>query len=140
LIQAPPFDPEETTQRFTEVVRSFGIRTVSSDAYAAEWVSAMFRKYGVTVEAAGLDKSQIYIECLPLFAQGRVQMLDVQQLATQLRLLERRPRAGGKGDAVDHPPRGHDDASNSTCGALWLASRKSPKSAQRGSRPEYALT
>ena len=123
VVQAPPFDPEATVQRFAETLRGFGLRSVTGDRYAAEWVATMFSKYGIRYEASDLDKSAIYVEALPLFAQGQVELLEVPQLATQLRMLERRPRPGGKGDVVDHPPRGNDDAANSACGALWLASK-----------------
>jgi hypothetical protein len=139
LIQPPPFDPETVVQRFGEVVRSFGLSRVAGDAYAAEWVSGMFRKYGLTYEPSELDKSSIYVESLPLFTQGRVELLDVPRLATELRLLERRPRAGGKGDVVDHPPRASDDTANAAIGALWLASKKSLRAVERGSRPEFAI-
>jgi hypothetical protein len=123
LIQPPPFDPEATVQRFAEQLHAFGLRRVTGDGYSAEWVAAMFKKYGITYEPAELDKSAIYVETLPLFAQGQVELLDVPLLLTQLRMLERRPRAGGKGDVVDHPPRACDDAANAACGALLLASK-----------------
>ncbi len=123
VVQPAPFDPEATVQKFAETLRAFGLRTVVGDKYAAEWTTTMFAKYGIRYEASDLDKSAIYCEVLPLFSQGQVELLDVPQLLTQLRMLERRPRAGGKGDLVDHPPRGNDDAANATCGALWLASK-----------------
>ena len=62
------------------------------------------------------EKSKAYQEMEPLFAQGRIEILDHPQLARELRLLERRPRPGGK-VIVDHPSGGHDDHSN----ALALA-------------------
>lgn len=139
VVVVPPFDPETVVQRFSEVCRSFGIRTVVGDRFAAEWVSASFKKYGVKYEAAELDKSAIYVECLPLFAEQRVDLLDVKAMVTQLRLLERKPRSGGRGDAVDHPPRAHDDAANAACGALWLASRKPIAHRSGQSRPAFTL-
>ena len=48
----------------------------------------------------------------PLFAQGRIEILNHPQLIRELKLLERRPRAGGK-DLVDHPRNQHDDHANS---------------------------
>jgi hypothetical protein len=77
---------------------------------------------GVSYWPSAKDKSAIYVETMPLFSQGLVELLDVPQLETELRLLERKPRAGGRGDSVDHPPRGNDDVANAACGALWLAS------------------
>jgi hypothetical protein len=118
----PPFDTEQAVAKCAEIVRSYGLSGVTGDAYAGEWVPAAFQRYGVTYRRSELDKSAIYAETLPLFTQKRVELLDVPQLITQLRLLERKPRAGGRGDLIDHPPRGHDDASNAACGALWQAS------------------
>src|SRR5262249_48589778 len=57
-----------------------------------------------------------------LFTSGVVELLDVPQLRTQLLLLERRTRSGGR-DTVDHPRGAHDDLCNSALGALRLASK-----------------
>lgn len=132
LIQPSPFEPEEVVQRFCETVRAFRLSKVTGDRYAGEWVAGTFRKYEISYEPTELDKSAIYRECLPLFAQGRISLLDVPRLLTELRLLERRPRSGGKGDIVDHPPRAYDDAANAACGALWLASLRSVRALELG--------
>jgi hypothetical protein len=138
-----PFEPEEVVRRFAVVLQRFGIRHVTGDRYAAEWVTSMFKKYQIKYEASDLDKSAIYAEVLPLFTQKRVELLDDRRLATELRLLERKPRACGRGDAIDHPPRAHDDVANAACGALWQASisKKIPMGRRGGlSRPAYSLT
>ena len=66
-------------------------------------------------------KSELYLECLPLFAQGCVDLLNVPRLAIELMQLERRMARSGK-DSVDHPPGSgsHDDFANSACGCLAL--------------------
>ncbi len=127
LIQPAPFEPEIIVQRFAEQLRAFGLGRVTGDRYGAEWVAASFRRYGIAYDACDLDKSALYVECLPLFTQNRVELLDIPKLLTELRLLERRPRPGGRGDFVDHPPRGTDDAANAAMGALWLAGRRAVK-------------
>lgn len=125
VVAAPPFDPEFTVEGLCKTLRGdYGIGVVHGDAYAGEWVTAMFRKYGVTYRAAELSKSEIYLEALPLFTQGKVELLDLPLLRTQLLLLERRSRAGSRADIVDHPRGAHDDCANSACGALYLAARK----------------
>ncbi|HEX4387517.1 MAG TPA: hypothetical protein VH109_02715 [Steroidobacteraceae bacterium] len=135
-----PCDPDEITRRFAAVLQRFEIGHVIGDRYGAEWVASAFRRAGVRYEPASLDKSAIYSEVLPLFAQKRVELLDDRRLLTQLRLLERKPRAGGRGDSVDHPPRAHDDIANAACGALWQASmcKRFPGMGAR-SRPPYAI-
>ena len=54
-----------------------------------------------------------------------MELLDHKRLITELRLLERKPRSGGRADSIDHPPgRAQDDCANTACGALWVASAK----------------
>lgn len=134
VIQPPPFDPERVVERFAELVRAFGLTSMQGDAYGGEWVPTAFARFGVKYEPAELNKSDVYAECLPIFAQKRVDLLDNPRLATELRLLERRVRLGGKGDLIDHPPRAHDDAANAACGALWRASIQARVDAVLGSR------
>lgn len=117
---APPFDPETVVSNMAETLKSYGLREVVGDAYAGEWVPAAFRRHGIEYKPSELTRSEIYLETLPLFSQGRVDLLDLPVLRTQLLLLERRTRAGGR-DSVDHPRGAHDDHANSACGALRLA-------------------
>jgi hypothetical protein len=78
----------------------------------------------VTYSRSTHSKNEIYLEVLPLFTSGAIELLDIPQLRTQLLLLERRPRSGGR-DTVDHPRGAHDDLCNAACGALRLASKLS---------------
>jgi hypothetical protein len=119
-----PHEPAAVVGLFVTALKDYRLHKVVGDRYAAEWCANSFAKAGIQYEAAELDKSGIYTEVLPLFAERRVELLADKRLATELRLLERKPRTGGRGDSVDHPPRGHDDAANAACGALWLASRR----------------
>ncbi len=117
---APPFDPEVAVSGFAETLKGYGLREVHGDQYAGEWVPAAFLRYGVTYKPSEFSRSEVYLECLPLFSQGRIELLDLPVLRTQLLLLERRTRAGGR-DSVDHPRGAHDDHANAACGALRLA-------------------
>jgi hypothetical protein len=140
LVEPAPHEPHEVCARFSAILQRFGIRAVTGDRYGAEWVANAFKHHNIRYEPAGLDKSAIYAEVLPLFSEKRVELLDIRRLATELRLLERRPRTGGRGDSVDHPPRAHDDTANAACGALWLASTK--RALPQGNRQqfEYSIT
>ena len=117
---APPFQPSEIVRQCAEVLGNYGQTTVTGDTYAAAWCEC--RKCGITYIRSDKPKSEIYLEARPLFTSGVVELLDVPQLRTQLLLLERRPRAGGR-DSVDHPRGAHDDLANSACGALRLAAK-----------------
>jgi hypothetical protein len=120
---APPFEPETVVEQYAQTLGAYGLRHVIGDRYAGEWVTAAFRRHGISYVPSEQDASAVYVETLPLFTQGMVELLDHPQLETELRLLERRPRPSGRGDLVDHPPRATDDCAAATCGALLLASR-----------------
>jgi hypothetical protein len=117
----PPFQPSEIVRQCAETLGSYGCTTVTGDAYAASWCSDEFRKCGITYLRSP-PKNEIYLETLPLFTSGIIELLDNPQLRTQLLLLERRARAGGR-DTVDHPRGAHDDLANGACGALRLAAK-----------------
>jgi hypothetical protein len=140
-IAPAPHDPVEVARRFAAALQRFEIGHLIGDRYSAEWVASAFRAAGIRYEYCQLDKSAIYGEVLPLFSQKRVELLDDKRLLTQLRLLERRPRTGGRGDSVDHPPRAHDDIANAACGALWQASIcKAIRGTAARSRPAFSIT
>ena len=117
----PPFVPEAVVEQFAEILNGYGVRIAVADRFGGAWVDTAFRRHGISYVPSELDKSAIYVSCLPLFAQGLVSLLDIPKLHTELRLLERKPRPGGRGDMVDHPPRATDDCANSACGSLLLA-------------------
>lgn len=73
-------------------------------------------------ETRYLDKAAAYLEIEPLFATGRLALLDHPQLSRELKLLERRPRAGGR-TIVDHPSGRHDDHANALALAAAVALR-----------------
>lgn len=103
-----------------ELVKSYDVNSVVGDRYAAGWVRQAFEAEGIQYIESWLTRSQAYIEALPLFSQGRLELLDHRQLARELQCLERKKRSGGK-DAVDHPRGGHDDYANVTILAACAA-------------------
>jgi hypothetical protein len=123
-----PHEPAAVVGLFVAALKDYRLQKVVGDRFAAAWPVDAFAKAGISYESAELDKSAIYGEVLPLFAERRVELLADKRLATELRLLERKPRTGGRGDSVDHPPRGHDDCANACAGSLWLASRRQRRS------------
>ena len=90
------------------------------DRYSANWVVESFKRPGITYKQNDSDKSVYYLEVEPLFATGKIQLLDHAGLARELRMLERRPRPGGK-TIVDHPRGFHDDYSNALAIAAAFA-------------------
>jgi hypothetical protein len=115
----PPFNPQAVTAEFAATLKSYGLSVVTGDRYSAEWVVSAWRECGIHYQVSERTKSAIYVECVPLFATGAIQLLDHRTLLAELRQLERRTGRGA--DIIDHPSRGHDDAANAACGALLLS-------------------
>jgi hypothetical protein len=111
------FDPVEVTKEYAALVKQYRCSTVQGDFYGAEWVAGAWRSTGITYVKSELPKSQIYLECVPLFTRGLVRLPDHAKLLRELRLLERHVHRSGK-DTVDHARGMHDDYANSVCGVL----------------------
>ncbi|WP_205751509.1 hypothetical protein [Bradyrhizobium sp. 6(2017)] len=128
-----PFSPDAAVLEFATVLKSYGIRSVRGDRYAAEWVRDAFRKVGIDYRPADLAKSEIYRDFLPRLNSGEVDLLDSRRLTSQLLSLERRTARGGR-DSIDHPPGGKDDLANAAAGCLvYLTSaRHQPATAYTG--------
>ena len=118
----PPFDPSAVVAEFAVLLKSYGCHNVVGDRYAGQWVVEAFGKEGISYQHSERSKSEIYLEALPLFAQGRVQLPDHRVLIVELLQLERQTARGGR-DSVDHPRGGHDDHGNAACGALALLAK-----------------
>jgi hypothetical protein len=107
-----PLDPYQTTEEIVALLKTYHCAQVVGDAYGAKWVSEAFIKAGVTYRKSEIDRSAIYLNCLPLFTSGRARLPDSQRLISQFAGLERRTFPTGR-DRVDHGRSGRDDASNS---------------------------
>ena len=81
-----------------------------------------FSKVGVKYEHSERDRSQGYLDALPLFTAGRVRLIDNARLVSQFASLERRSTPVGR-DRVDHGPGGRDDCCNAA--ALALSAKRS---------------
>jgi len=110
-----PHVPAQVVQEQADILRSFGLSKVTGDRYAGAYPEQEYLKYGITYEASEKNKSEIYLDFLPLILSGSIELLDNKTLFNELRSLERRTRSGGH-DSVDHPPRMHDDLANAVAG------------------------
>jgi hypothetical protein len=113
----PPFSPEAVAAEFAELVKRYGIASVTGDRYAGEWPRERFRVHGVDYRPAEKVRSDIYRDLLPPLNSNQAELLDHAKLVNQLCALERRTARSGK-DSIDHPPNGHDDVANAVAGAI----------------------
>jgi hypothetical protein len=122
-------DLEGAVQEIATIARRYGISRIVGDRFARGWVREAFRRHAIVYldatirgtdgEPDYLDRSAAYLDVEPLFATGMIAILDHPTLVRELKLLERRPQAGGK-DRIDHPRGQHDDFAN----ALALAAAR----------------
>ncbi len=117
----PPFSPHAVCGQMADELRRYGVRRVTGDNFAAEFVSRAFEGNGITYTKSEKPKSMLFIELLPRLCSGEIELLDDETLVDQLASLERRTRAGGR-DIIDHPPGGHDDLANAVAGVAEVAS------------------
>jgi hypothetical protein len=111
------YDPQTVTEEYAALLRDYNIREVGGDHYSAGWVANAWQKAGIRYIKSELSKSDIYLECIPLFTRGLVRLPDHPKLIRELRLLERHTHRSGR-DSCDHGRGGHDDHANAVCGVL----------------------
>ena len=124
LRSAPaPFSPDSVVDEFATTLKSYKVHTVAGDRYGGIWPEERFKVHGIAYEVADKAKSDLYRELLPLINSRRLEMLDHDQLTSQLVNLERRTSRSGK-DSIDHGPGGHDDLSNVLAGVAYRLAHK----------------
>jgi hypothetical protein len=121
----PPFDPSEVVKECAEALKPYRVKTIIGDAYAGEWPREQFRKHGITYQLSDKNRSQLYLDLIPVVCSKRVELPDNRKLIDELRRLERRRGRSGK-DSIDHPANGHDDMANAVAGAVNMAIAKPP--------------
>jgi hypothetical protein len=120
-----PHDPARVAKEFAELCRAFNIRRIYGDRFAGEWVAQAYERERVNYIPSELNRSELYLEGLPLFSRGQVRMPEHKILLKELRLLERSTHRSGR-DTVDHPRHSYDDFANSLFGALYIAASVKP--------------
>jgi hypothetical protein len=115
-----PHNPDVAAGTIAKLLKSYGIRKTTGDAYAKGWPVAAMARNGVTLEKSERNRSEIYIDWLPQFTAGRARLLDNDRLVAQGAGLERRVYPTGL-ERVDHGRGGHDDLVNVAAGAMVLA-------------------
>ena len=117
------FDPHPVVGDFAILLKQYGCREVTGDAYAAGWCENAFKDVGIKYRHAELPKGKLYIEGLVSFTRRTVSLPDHPKLLRELRLLERRAHLGGT-QTVDHGRNGSDDYANSVFGMLQVAQKR----------------
>jgi hypothetical protein len=116
----PPYSPTAAVDQAAALFKNYALNSCTGDAYSALWCVESFAKVGVRYEHSERNRSEIYLDCLPLFTAGRARILDNKRLINQFQSLERKTSSVGR-DRVNHPIGQHDDCANATALAMVLA-------------------
>ncbi len=116
-----PHDPLIVAKEIAAFFATYGIKSATADAYAAEFATSAYREAGIALIPAEVNRSEAYLYLLPLLTSGRVELPPEPKLRRELLALERKTGRGK--DIVDHPPHGHDDLANSVALTADAASR-----------------
>ena len=95
----PPFSPQDVCREMADEVKRYGIKRITGDNYAAEFVARAFVGNGIRYIKADKPKSILYAELLPRLCSGEIELPDDEFLVSQLAGLEWRTRSG----MVDRP-------------------------------------
>ena len=117
-----PHSPENVIEELAKTLKSYNIYSVRSDKYAGQFPAEQFSKFGITPVPSDRNKSELYLDLLPLINSARIELLDHDRCINQLCSLERKTSRFGAKDVVDHPPNSFDDVINAAAGALVNAS------------------
>ena len=64
-------DPQTVTWEYAQLLKEYGIRSVTGDAYGADWVAASWQQCGVSYVRSEQSKSELYLEAVPRSPSGR---------------------------------------------------------------------
>ena len=62
----PPFSPEAVCEEFSATCKAYGVGSVVSDRWRAEFVTEGMKRYGVFVKQCAKAKGDLYLEFLPM--------------------------------------------------------------------------
>lgn len=119
----PPFSPQSVVKDFAALLKQYRVTSVTGDRYSGDIIREMFRTHGISYKVSELNRSQLYLELLPLVNSGNVSLLDNKTLINQLCALERRTTSAGR-DLIDYCRGSHDDCANSVAGAMALLTKR----------------
>jgi hypothetical protein len=119
-----PFNPSAVIKdEISPLVRSYGASSGVGDRYASQFTIEAFAAAGIEYVVSRRDRSQAYLDFLPLMTAGRVRLLDNPKLISQLAGLERITNSSGR-DKIDHMRGQHDDLANVAALCLVLCAER----------------
>jgi hypothetical protein len=123
IVRKPPFNAASVLVEICELAKSYGCTEIVSDRVAQGFMNAGIAAHGLTWRASQFDKSQLYLNVLPLFGSGQIRLLDDMMAIDQFLLLERRAGSFGGKDRVDAKGGRAEDLANAIAGVASLLTK-----------------
>ena len=122
----PRFVPAEVVKEYAEILKLYGVTSVTGDRYSSGWNATEWERAGIRYRPSERTKSELYLAALPMLLSAQCRLIDNEKMRRQFVGLERRVHANGKESVDDAGANSHDDLANCLSGALVLAA-KTPK-------------
>lgn len=101
--------------------KGFNLRLVTFDQWRSEDMRKYLRSVGIPTDLLSIKKDQ-YVDFAVVMNNNRLEGPDEEKLRTEL--LQLRLFPNGK---IDHPRQGYKDLSDATCGAIFNALSRTPR-------------
>ena len=98
----PPFSAAEAVAQVARALKMYGLTSGQGDRYAGGIITDLLASNGIQYVHSSRDTSTVFSDAASLFSSGRVRILDLPRLISQLNALERRTAPGGR-DRIGHP-------------------------------------
>lgn len=136
----PPFSPKAAVAEVATFLKSYGLNSCVGDRYTGQIIREMFGAEGITYHASTANRSQLYLNLLPLVNARQIQLIDDPRMLTQLTQLIRKPATSTGREIIDHPQGAsfHDDIANAAAGAAYAASRNLGRKPAKLAGPVFA--
>jgi hypothetical protein len=92
----PPFSPSAAIAEVAALLKTYNVLVVTGDKYAPGFVVEGFAFNKIRYVYTERDRSQIYVEALPLLTSGRARLVQNKRMMVQFASLERKTSPGGR--------------------------------------------
>jgi hypothetical protein len=115
--QETPLNPRIVLAEIANLIKYYNLDVVYSDQYHFESLAQLAEDYGLSIIGIPFTaraKAEMYGNLQQLFHQGRIRLIDHEELLKELRVLERELTDGGT-VAIGAPSGFHDDLVSTLC-------------------------
>ncbi|UGY03271.1 hypothetical protein [Bradyrhizobium quebecense] len=120
LIRKAPFNAAAVLGEVCHLAKAYSCSEIVSDRVAQGFMQAGIADHALSWRASPLDKSALYLNCLPLFGSGKIRLTGEPIVIEQFLSLERKAGSFGMRDRVDARGNKSEDAANVVAGAVAL--------------------